>query len=259
MEKIRVIIVDDEKPARSRLGQCLSREADVEVVGVARDGVEAVKLLRAHKPDLLFLDVQMPSLDGFGVLREIGPDGAPLVVFVTAYDKYAIKAFETHAVDYLLKPYSDQRFEAALQQARRYLRSDHGKEHSTKVKALLEQRAGVNQRSGYLERVALKSNGRIVFLNVDEVDWIEAAGVYIHLHVGGKTHIFRSSVVHMLDRLDPARFVRVHRSTVVNTARIRELQPRSHGDYTVVLHDGTELMMSRAYRSELETWLRQSL
>lgn len=259
MTKVRVLIVDDEKPARTRLSQCLGREADVEVVGVARDGLEAVKLLRAQEPDLLFLDVQMPSLDGFGVLREIGPERAPLTIFVTAYDKYAIKAFEAHAVDYLLKPYSDQRFEMALQQARKYLRAKAPNEAAVNTSGILESRAGDNQGSAYLERVALKTNGRIVFLNVDEVDWIEAAGVYIHLHVGSKTHLYRSSVVHMLERLDPTRFVRLHRSAVVNTARIRELQARSHGDYTVVLHDGTELMMSRAYRPALEAWLRQSL
>jgi two-component system LytT family response regulator len=258
MEKIRAIIVDDEKPARSRLSQCLIRESDVEVIGVARDGLEAVKLIRSHRPDLLFLDVQMPGLDGFGVLREIGREGMPVTIFVTAHDKYAIRAFEMHAIDYLLKPYSDQRFEAALQQARKTLML--GKEQSSSESECREQRRDlVNQCSGYLERIALKSNGRIVFLNVSDIDWIEAAGVYIHLHVGSKTHLYRSSVVHMLERLNPAHFVRLHRSAVVNTARICELQTRSHGDYTVVLQNGTELMMSRAYRPALETWLRQPL
>jgi two-component system LytT family response regulator len=257
MELIRAVIVDDEKPARSRL-QSLCRETKVDVVGVGRDGMEAVKLVRSQAPDLLLMDVEMPGLDGFGVLRELGSERIPLTIFVTAHHKYAIPAFEAHAADYLLKPYSDQRFEAAIQQARRTLvRSVKQPSPSPKVEEPRQE--GVNHRGGYLERIVLKANGRILFVNVADVDWIEAAGVYVHLHFGGRTHLYRSSVVHMLDRLDPAQFVRLHRSSVVNTARIRELYPRTHGDYTVVLQDGTELMMSRAYRNGLEAWLRQPL
>jgi len=258
MDIIRTLIVDDEKPARSRLTQCLGRESDVDIVGVARDGLEAVKQIRSLAPDLLFLDVQMPALDGFGVLRQIGWKGMPLTIFVTAHDKYALQAFEAHALDYLLKPYSDERFEAALREARKSL-ALHLERTSLAPQAQERQIRDVNQQSGYLERIALKANGKIVFLNVTDIDWIEAAGVYIHIHVGDKTHLYRSSVAQMLERLDPARFIRLHRSAVVNTARILELYPRSHGDYTVVLQGGTELMMSRAYRTALEGWLRQSL
>jgi two-component system LytT family response regulator len=259
MDKIRVLIVDDEKPSRSRLSQCLARETDVEVVAVARDGLEAVNLIRTLRPNLLFLDVQMPSLDGFGVLREVGTETMPATIFVTAYDKYALRAFETHAIDYLLKPYSDERFEAAMQQARKTLTLCANEPSSLESGTGEHRPESTSPPSGCLERIALKSNGRIIFLNVGDIDWIEAAGVYIHLHTGNKTHLYRSSLVRILDRLDPAQFVRVHRSTVVNTARIRELQTRSHGDFTVVLQNGTELLMSRAYRSAVEAWLRQSL
>jgi two-component system LytT family response regulator len=259
MDRIRTLVVDDEKPARTRLLDLLNREAEVEIVGEGRDGREAIDLVRAHGPQLMFLDIQMPDLDGFGVLQALEPDQLPLTVFVTAYDKYAIQAFEAHALDYLLKPYSDQRFEAALKRVCEFIRSRNGSEVNLRVANLLEERAGMDAHSGFLERVVLKSAGRVTFLEVGDVDWIEACGVYVNLHVGPKTHLYRSSVAHLLLRLDPNRFVRVHRSAAVNTSRILELQPRSHGDYTVVLKDGTELIMSRGYRSQFEQWLKQPL
>ena len=264
MTRIRTLVVDDEKPARSRLLELLGRDSEIEIVGVGRDGREAVELVRAQRPHLLFLDIQMPVLDGFGVLREIEPGQLPFTVFVTAYDQYAIQAFEAHALDYLMKPFSDERFERALKRVCQFIRSqppDGPAAHdlAARLAALLDERAGTDEHSGYLERVVLKANGRVTFLEVSEVDWIEASGVYVYLHVGTKSHLYRSSVAHLLQRLDPRAFVRVHRSAAVNTDRIRELQPRSHGDYTVVLKDGTEVLMSRAYRSELEHWLRQPL
>jgi two-component system LytT family response regulator len=258
MDRIRTLVVDDEKPARTRLLDLLHREEEIEVVGEGRDGREAIELVRAHAPQLMFLDIQMPDLDGFGVLQAIEPDRLPATVFVTAYDKYAIQAFEAHALDYLLKPYSDQRFEAALRRVCALVRS-HGGELNVRVTNLLEERAGIDAQSGHLERVVLKSSGRVTFLDVADVDWIEACGVYVNLHVGPKTHLYRSSVAHLLLRLDPRRFVRVHRSAAVNTDRIQELQPRSHGDYTVVLKDGTELIMSRGYRAQFEQWLKHPL
>lgn len=259
MDSIRTLVVDDEKPAQARLLELLRRESDIKVVGVARDGREAIDLIRAEVPQLMFLDIQMPVLDGFGVVEETAPEHRPVTVFVTAYDKYAIQAFEAHALDYLLKPFSDQRFEAALKRACQSVRSQTAHELGARIASLLEERAGVNDRSGYLERVVLKSGGRVTFLDINDVDWIEASGVYVHLHVGQKTHLYRSSVAHLLQRLDPKGFVRVHRSAAVNTTRIKELQPRSHGDYTVVLKDGTELIMSRGYRPQFEFWLRQPL
>lgn len=256
---IRVIVVDDEKPARMRLLELLRRESEIGMVGTAADGREALDLIRAERPDVLFLDVQMPGLDGFGVLRQLSRDEMPVTIFVTAYDKYAIQAFDAHAVDYLLKPFSDERFEAALRQARRYLGTEASKELGENVAAAAQERSSVNERSGFLERVVLKSNGCVRFLDVDEIDWIEAAGVYVYLHVGTKTHLYRSSVAQLVQRFDPKRFVRIHRSAAVNTSRIRELQARSHGDFTLVLKDGTELTLSRGYRAHIEGWLRQPI
>ena len=259
MDRIRTLIVDDEKPARRRLAELLSREPEIMVTGEARDGREAVDLVRAHTPDLMFLDIQMPDLDGFGVLSALDPEQQPVTVFVTAYDRYAIQAFEAHAVDYLLKPYSDQRFEGALRRACQFLRSRGAADAHQRVGLPLEDRGSFEPRAGFLEKLALKSAGRVTFVGVEDVDWIEASGVYVSLHVGARAHLYRSSLAHLLQRLDPKRFVRVHRSAAVNTERIRELQPRSHGDYTVVLKNGTELVMSRGFRPQFEHWLRQPL
>jgi two-component system LytT family response regulator len=258
MERIRTVIVDDEKPARTRLLALLERRSDIEVVGVARDGREAVELVRSRKPDLLFLDVHMPELDGFDVLREIPPGRMPVTVFVTAYDRYAIRAFEAHAVDYVLKPFSDERFDAAVAHALASLRNAKV-DWLSRINNLLGNEAPAGQNAALLERIVLRAGGRVIFLELKDLDWVGAAGVYLHLHIGGKTHLYRSSISAFLQRLDPLRFVRIHRSTIVNTDRIRELRPRGHGDFTVVLHDGRELTMSRAYRPQLERWLRQSL
>lgn len=259
MSTIRTMVVDDEQPARLRLLELLEREPDVEVVAVATNGDEAVDLIVQHSPDVLFLDVQMPGRDGFGVLQALDPAQLPVTVFVTAYDRYAIQAFDAHAIDYLLKPYSDQRFESAIRRARKYLGTEGARELGVQLSAAAQERQSVDARSGYLERVVLKSNGCVTFLDVDDIDWVEAAGVYVYLHVGSKTHLYRSSVAQLVQRLDPARFVRIHRSAAVNTARILELHPRSHGDYTLRLKDGTELTLSRGYRAQLESWLKQPL
>jgi two-component system LytT family response regulator len=256
---IRTVVVDDEKPARVRLTELLQRESDVEVVGTASDGREAIDLLRRVKPDLLFLDVQMPQLDGLCVLQQVTPDELPITIMVTAYDKYAIQAFDAHAIDYLLKPFSDQRFDNAINRARRYLASAGGRAQAEELTAAAEERRHVDARSGWLERLALKANGCITFLDVDEVDWIEAAGVYLYLHAGSKSHLYRSSVTQLLQRLDPQRFVRIHRSAAVNTSRIRELRSLSHGDFALILKSGFELTLSRAYRSNVEAWLRQPI
>jgi len=259
MDRIRTIVVDDEKPARMRLIELLQREADVEVAGTASDGREALDVLRRVKPDLLFLDVQMPQLDGFGVLEQLAPNEMPITILVTAYDKYAIQAFDAHAIDYLLKPFSDQRFDNAIKRARKYIASADVRGQGEELTAAAEERRSVNARSGFLERLVLKSNGSITFLDVDDVDWIEAAGVYIYLHAGRQKHLYRSSVTQLLQRLNPRRFVRIHRSAAVNTSRIRELQSVSHGDFALILKDGTELTLSRAYRSQVEAWLRQPI
>jgi two-component system LytT family response regulator len=175
------------------------------------------------------------------------------------YDRYAIRAFEAHAVDYLLKPFSDERFEAALEHARQSLRHVAKADWISRINNLLGDEAPANQSTGPLERIVLRTGGRVTFLELKDLDWISGAGVYLHLRMGGNTHLYRASISAFLQRLDPQRFVRIHRSTVINTDRIRELRPRGHGDYTVVLHDGRELTLSRAYRSQLERWLRQPL
>jgi two-component system LytT family response regulator len=259
MDRIRAVIVDDEKPARTRLLDLLARRRDVEVVGVARHGREAITLVRSQAPDLLLLDIQMPELDGFDVLRGIPPAPVPVTIFVTAYDRYAVRAFEAHALDYVLKPFSDERLDAALSHARELLQHPSKPQLISKIGRLLGDEVLPEHQTEPLERIVLRGGGRVTFLEMKDLDWIDAAGVYIDLHAAGETYMYRSSIVAFLERLDPQRFVRIHRSTIVNTDRIRELRPLGHGDYTVVLNDGRELTLSRAYRSNLEHWLRQSL
>jgi two-component system LytT family response regulator len=259
MNKIRVVIVDDEQPARNRILELLEKQPDIEVAGAAGDGREGIELIRSMTPNLLFLDIHMPDMSGFDLLRDVASEQTPLTIFVTGYDRYAIMAFEAQALDYLLKPFSDERFEAALQRARNHIRNQFvsapgpGQSYSPK------DQSSTNRDGRYFERIVIKSIGRVIFLDVADIDWIEAAGVYVYLHVGAKTYMHRASVGQLLERLDPRRFVRVHRSTVVNTSRITELQPRTHGDYVVFLKGGTELTLSRGCRSALEGWLKQPL
>jgi two-component system LytT family response regulator len=254
---LRVVIVDDEMPARMALRALLADEADAIVVAECENGFEAVRTITDLQPDVVLLDVQMPKLDGFEVLELLGRS-VP-VIFTTAYDEYALRAFEVHAVDYLLKPFSDERFDAALDHARKSLRQLTKTDWISRISNLLSDQASLTPESGRLERIVLKSGGRVTFLELKDLDWISAAGVYLHLHMGERTHLYRGGLTSFLQRLDPKRFVRVHRSTVVNTDRIRELRPRGHGDFTIVLHDGRELTLSRAYRSQLEHWLKQPL
>ena len=249
---LRTVIADDERPARRRLAELIDREPDLSVVAEARDGLEALAAVEEHEPDLLFLDILMPECDGFSVLRELGPERTPVTIFVTAYDHYAVKAFEARAFDYLLKPYSDERFESALAHARSYLEERRGPEFQAKVSELVGSGAP-------LERIVLKSAGRVTFLDVADIDWIEAAGVYVQLHARDKAHLYRSTIGQLQERLDPKRFVRIHRSASVNTSRIKELRPLGHGEYAVILHGGRELKLSRNYRGELESWLGQPL
>ncbi len=252
METLRAVIADDERPARRRLAELIGRESDLTVVAEARNGAEAVAAVERHHPDLLFLDIQMPERDGFGVLRELGPEQTPVTIFVTAYDSFAVKAFEARALDYLLKPYSDERFESALAHARDYLRHSRRPEFQSKVSEMLDGEEP-------LERIVLKSAGRVRFLDVDEIDWIEAAGVYVNLHAAGKEHLYRSTIGQLQEKLDPKRFVRIHRSASINTERIQTLRPLGHGEYAIILTTGKELKLSRSYRRELEGWLGQGL
>jgi two-component system, LytTR family, response regulator len=254
--KIRTVIVDDEPLARQRLRKLVEADADVTLVGECADGQEALTALRDLRPDLVFLDVQMPGLDGFGVLERLGGVAAPVVIFVTAHDRYALKAFEVHALDYLLKPFDKARFGAALARAKAHIGQGNAALMNERIEALLQT---VGQRKGGPERLMVKSAGRIFFVLIADVDWIEAAGNYVRLHVGKEDHLLRESLTALEKKLDPGRFVRVHRSTIVNLERIRELQPAFHGDYVIILEGGTELPLARSCRHKLEEALGHNL
>jgi two-component system LytT family response regulator len=225
--------VDDEPLARANIAALLGGDAEILIVGECGSGTQAIEAVRESKPSLLFLDVQMPECDGFDVLERLGGDAPPAVVFVTAYDKYAIQAFEVEALDYLLKPFDDARFFRAL----------------SRVKAHLHQRTA--EHAG-IERLIVKSAGRVVFLQAAEIDWIEAADYYACLHAGSRTHLIRRSMSDLERDLDPKMFCRTHRSSIVNIARVRELRLDSNGEYEVALNDGTKLKLSRSYREQLQ-------
>ncbi len=247
MTPMRTLLVDDEPLARQRLRTLLQRESDVDVVAECGDGEQAVAAIAEHRPDLVFLDVQMPLLDGFDVLESLEPEERPVVVFVTAYDQYALRAFEVHALDYLLKPFDRDRFQKTMQRVRAELqRGNRGAD--PRLTSLLEE---VKTRKP-AERLLIKSSGRVYFLRVEDIDWIEAAGNYARLHAGSEMHLLRETMNGLETRLDAQKFLRIHRSTIVNIERIKELHPWFHGDYQVVLHDGTELTLSRSYRPKLQ-------
>jgi len=234
--KIRALIVDDEPLARSNLLVLLKRDPDIEIVGEASSGAQAILDIQNKAPDLVFLDVQMPECDGFDVLEQLGAELPPTIVFVTAYDQYAVRAFETGALDYLLKPFDNARFEKTL----------------TRVKDVFAGQDGIVKRA---QRLAIKTAGQIVFVNLSEIDWIEAADYYSCLHVGSRTHLLRRSMADLEAELDHSRFCRVHRSTIVNLERVTGLKLDGDGEHRVVLHDGTRLRLSRAYRKELQSRL----
>lgn len=255
-KKIRVLIVDDEPLARRRLAKLLSEDAEVEIVGECANGRDAIAAIEAQQPDLLFLDVQMPEIDGFAVLAAIDEAQMPLVIFVTAFDQYAVRAFEVHAVDYLLKPFDRARFAGAFEQAKRRLQSERGEQMSARTLALLEELKAQNQ---YLERLIIKSGGRVFFIKSDDIDWIEAEGKYVRLHVGKESHLLREAISSLESRLDPKKFLRIHRSNIVNIECIKELEPWFHNEYRVILRDGTKLMMSRSCRKRLGELLGSEL
>src|SRR5262249_1366388 len=253
MEKIRTLIVDDEPLARERIADLLDGDAEFEIVGECGDGLAAVAAIEAHKPDLLFLDVQMPELDGFGVLEAI--EETPVIIFVTAYDQYALRAFEVHALDYLLKPFDRERFDKALQRAKRQLARERVGAVNQRLVALL---ADLKARPKPLERLVIKSGGRVFFLRAEEIDWIESAANYLSLDVGRESHLLRETINSLAAKLDSEKFLRIHRSTIVNLERVKELQPWFHGDYVVIMQDGTQLTSSRSYREQLHKLLGKS-
>jgi two-component system LytT family response regulator len=234
--KIRTVIVDDEPLARTNLSLLLRLDPEIAVVGECGSGVDAPNEIRRTKPDLLFLDVQMPECDGFDVIELLGKDVPPAVVFVTAYDQYALRAFEAGALDYLLKPFDDARFDLALNRAKQKI-------------------ARGNDRPRTLEYLTVKSAGQVAFVSLPSIDWIEAADYYVALHVGPKTHLLRRSITDLEQDLDANVFLRIHRSTIVNLNRIRGLKLNEDGEYTVLLESGTSLRMSRRYRKPLQARL----
>ncbi len=257
---IRAVIVDDEPPARENLRLLLEAEAYVEVVAECGSGARAVRAIEELEPDLVFLDVQMPSMDGFEVIEEVGPAKMPITVFVTAYDRYALRAFETRALDYLLKPFDDQRFGEALDRARERMRQRDESDFARRILSLVEDREPrPGRKEGFLTHLTVRERDRVVVVDVDEVDRLEAAGDYVEVHVGGRTHLIDDTMKSLEAELDPDRFVRIHRSHIVRVDRIRELQPFFHGDYVVTLADGTELRLARTRRDALERALGRSI
>lgn len=280
MDQIRTLIVDDEPLARDGIRVLLDKDPDVAIVGECGNGQEAVESIRESDPDLIFLDVQMPEMTGFEALSELDGDELPFVIFVTAYDQYAIRAFEVHALDYLLKPFDDDRFYAALGRAKAELERRRDSEFADRVAALLEDRVTAGSVNGnrpaaadpgpdaarrreddgeYLERLVVKRAGRVFFVDVEDIDWIEAADYYVRLHVGEDSHLLRMTMKEMESSLDPESFFRIHRSSIVRLDYIRELEPQRSGEYLVVLADGTRLSLSRSRRKRLEEELGQRL
>ncbi|PTY00072.1 LytTR family DNA-binding domain-containing protein [Opitutus sp. ER46] len=260
---VRAVIIDDEPMARRGVHLLLERDAGVEIVGEAADGVAGLELLQRVQPELAFVDVQMPAGNGFDMLRRLAPEGLPVVVFITAYDEYALQAFDVQAVDYLLKPYDDERFARALERAKeavRRRRQDDWSEGLAELRQLLQHvREGKPGGTEAPERILVKTSGEIVLLKPDEVDWIEAEGDYVKFHVGGHAHMMRETMARLEARLNPKHFVRIHRSTIVNIERIRKLSPSFAGDYVVILQDGTRLRLSRGFHERLASLLHQAL
>jgi len=256
-EPITVLVADDELPARQRLVDLLRRDEQVAQVSEAADGQTAVEMIQRQNPDLLFLDVQMPELDGLAVIDAIGAAAMPLTVFVTAFDQHAIRAFEANALDYLLKPFSDERFEATMCRAKARLDERSMKEFGHRVMKMVSAAPSAPERR--LDRLVVKAGGTTRFIRVIDIDWIEAAGVYVTLHVGGKELLYRAALNDLAEKLDPRRFVRVHRSALINIESVLQLEPISHGEFEAVLKNGARTRVSRTYRVQLEKRLGQPL
>ncbi len=254
---VRVLIVDDEPLARDALRLLLEARDDVEVIGECVNGKEAVRSILEDKPELVLLDIQMPVMDGLEVVRTVGPDKMPVVVFATAFDEYALKAFEAHALDYILKPIDDDRFDQAIDRAVERIRQERVGDLSSQLVGLLGSTDQVTKKPDtdgrFDSRIMIKDRESVVFLKPADIDWIEAAGDYVMLHSGDAKHMLRDSMTGMESRLDPSLFVRIHRSTIVNIDRIKELKSYFHGDYLVYLRDGRELRLSRRYWSRVES------
>ncbi len=248
MTGIKALIVDDEPLARKRIKQLLNDEAVIEIVGECTDGLQAVNAIRDRQPDLVFLDVEMPGASGIQVLEKLGSGVLPAVIFVTAYDEFTVKAFDFHAVDYLLKPYAEDRFREAVARARKQINQKNRENFTLRFADLLDS---LKLERNYLQRLLVDSNNRLIALSVDEIDWIETYGNYVKIHRGGKSFLLRETLGNLAGKLDPQKFARIHRSAIVNLDRVKEFQPMFGGQYAVILRDGTELTLSRNYRQEV--------
>ena len=253
---LRTVIADDERLARKKLRILLSAEAEIEIVAECSDGDQTIAVLNELNPDLLLLDIQMPGMDGFAVLRAIQPEKMPIVIFTTAYDQYAVKAFEAHALDYLLKPFDQERLHGAVQRARAEAQKLQDRDATSRILEFLNK---VKPAPPVERRLAFKTGGRVVFLDLDDIDWLAAAANYVTLNVGSESYTLREGIGHIAQRLDQRKFVRIHRSMIVNVNKIKELQPVNSGEYIVVLKSGKELSCSRGYRDRLEELIDKKL
>lgn len=263
MDQIRTIIVDDEPLGRSRIAALLEDEEDIDILAQCGDGAEAARVIEESGPDLLFLDVQIPEMTGFELLDSLDRSNPPVVIFVTAHDEFALRAFDVHALDYLLKPFDDDRFYRALDRAREHLRDHDAAALRRRLKDFLQetsepQDGPASSGRRRLTRIVVKDGDRILFLKVDDIDWIEAADYYAKIHVGPASYMIRETLANLEQQLDPERFVRIHRSSIVNLDRIQEMQPWFHGAFVVLLNDGTELRLSRSRRDHLQSLLQQT-
>ena len=254
--KIRALIVDDEPPARAVIRKMLAEDADIEIIGECSNGIEAVKSICKLAPDLLFLDIEMPEMDGFALLAAFDESKIPAVIFVTAYNRYAVKAFEVSAVDYLLKPFDHERMATALQRAKANLREKTDEDRNDSIIELLQQ---IHAKEQTFDRFVIKQNGRVLLIPVEEVDWIESNGNYVLLHTVSGKYIIRETMKHIELRLDPQKFIRIHRSTIVNIDRIKELQIHFNEEHLVILKDGSQLVLSRRFREKLSQRLGTSI
>ena len=254
---LRVVVADDEPMGRQRLVRLLQAEPDTDVVAACADGEEAVEAIREHVPELVLLDIQMPRLDGFEVVAALGQAHQPAVIFVTAHDQYAVRAFEVHAFDYLLKPVDQERLREAMGWALSASRRGPQGSSTRRVLALLEE-LNARDRARGRDRLVVRTPERAIFLRTETIDWIEAAGKFVHLHVGRTTHALRESMAELEQELDPARFLRISRSVIVNLDRIQEVQPWFQGDYVLILSDSTRLTSTRGYRENMRRLLGRS-
>ncbi len=252
---LRVVIVDDEELARRGIRTRLQHLADVDIVAECNNGRQAISAIRRCAPDLVFLDVQMAGKTGFDVIEDVGWEAFPYVIFVTAYDQYAIRAFEVNALDYLLKPIDDERFDLAFQRARATLARDQKQELGQRIASVLGDIGVSAAIPRQHERIVVRSAGRVVFVKTSEIDWVEAAGDYVTLHVGKKSWLLRETIAELDRKLQVKGFTRIHRSAIVNTERIGEMHPLDNGEYRLLLRDGTELKLSRSYRHQLQSLL----